>query len=573
MTLDECIESGEPFLRESDASERGLVVFVHGFLLQPRDHAPLLKKLAEDEAFLHDDILPFQYESNKWSNRDPKEIAEELATQIHTLWLQRQPKRLFVLAHSMGGLLARAALVHGLRKGHPWAKAVTRLCLLESTNRGYRPHRLWHKIQLFFARKLGVARLARSVLVGSRFVVRVRLDWLDTFAPVNTTPPESRAGFEPGSEKGPDSAGATPESTGTNVPLTPPPTIQLLAHSKSRPVVFGDDSDDLLTCGRAEQRRIPHVNHYTIAMLPPESEPDTQKYIRFDQIKAALFDPLTPTSVETKTYPAVKLVTFIVHGIRDYGKWLSTLETEIKAIDPEAKVWKKRYPYFSILNFLRRTDRLTKVNGLVEEYGDHRVVYPNATFVCCGHSNGTYLLGHAMLEFPGVRFKRVFLAGSVLPQEFDWRTIGIRNQVQQVRNDMANADVPVGFLCAALSSSPFHRDLGIGGFRGFTKRFAGTDFHETEWVDGGHGAAIEPTRLPNVASYLVKGTPVKAENPVGEVKTWLAWVLKFAKLWGAVITLLVIGIGVFIIVNWPFPGNLLPFAAYLFVVILLLARV
>lgn len=573
MTLDKCMESGKPFLRDSHATERGLVVFVHGFLLQPKDHAPLLKTLAEDDAFLHDDILPFKYESKKWCNRDPQEIAEELATQIHTLWIQRQPKRLFVLAHSMGGLLARAALVHGLRTGYPWAKHVTRLCLLESTNRGYRPRRLWHKIQLFFARKFDMAQLARSVLVGSRFVVRVRLDWLDTFAPVNPTPMEATASSETGAEKSADSAGAVPGSTGTNVPLTPPPTIQLLAQSNSRPVVFGDDSDDLLTCGYAEQRRIPDVNHYTIAMLPSESDPDPKKYIRLDQIKAALFDQLTPTSVETRTYPAVKLVTFIVHGIRDYGKWLTTLETEIKSIDSEAKVWKKRYPYFSILNFLRWSDRMTKVNSLVEEYGDHRVVYPNATFVCCGHSNGTYLLGHAMLEFQGVRFKRVFLAGSVLPQEFDWRTIGIRDQVQQVRNDMANADVPVGFLCAALSISPFHRDLGIGGFRGFTNRFAGTDFHETEWVEGDHGAAIQPTHLPNVASYLVKGTPVKAENPVGEVNTWLAWFLKFAKFWGAVITLLVIGIGVFILVSWPFPGNLLWFAAYLFVVILLLARV
>lgn len=61
-----------------------------------------------------------------------------------------------------------------------------------------------------------------------------------------------------------------------------------------------------------------------------------------------------------------------------------------------------------------------------------------------------------MFEFTSVRFKRVFLVGSVLPQEFDWRTNSIRNQVQQVRSDMANADVPVEFLCVAVLIRTLH---------------------------------------------------------------------------------------------------------------------
>ena len=147
--------------------------------------------------------------------------------------------------------------------------------------------------------------------------------------------------------------------------------------------------------------------------------------------------------------PSVTLVAFVVHGIRDYGTWLGTLEKEILKLDPAARVWRRRYPYFSILNFLRPEDRKAKVDRLVRDYADHRVAFPNAAFVCGGHSNGTYILANAMLEYRGLRFERVFLAGSVLPQEFDWRTIGRRGQVGSMRNDMANADIPVGFFCAA----------------------------------------------------------------------------------------------------------------------------
>lgn len=548
-SLVKSIKSGSPYLRAiENPAARGLVVFVHGFEMQPTDHASLLEAFATDEAFQNDDILPFKYASERWSERDPDEIADELETLIHALWQSREPKRLLIVAHSMGGLIARASLIRGLDKNHPWARSVTRLCLLESTNRGYRPRRVSHKILLLVAKCVGKARLARSMLVGSRFVVRLRLDWIQSFS------------HQPQAD---DQESERPK---------PPETVQLLADSRSRPVVFEQDSDDLLSCGNAEQRRIANVNHYTIAMLAGDHGENPEKYVSFSQIKAALFDPLTPTPVMTTTYPDVGLVAFVVHGIRDYGTWLTALETEIKKLKPDAVVWKKRYPYFSLLNFLRRGDRMRKVNGLVEEYGDHRVVFPNAEFVCAGHSNGTYLLGHAMLDFPGLRFERIFLAGSVLPQEFPWRTIGNRGQVGGLRNDMANGDIPVGFCCAALRISPFHQDLGIGGFRGFTHRFIGPPFHETEWVAGGHGAAVAESRLPEVASYLVTGNPVTATNPVNEVSKVLEHFSRFARFWCFVLLLAVVGIAVAVCLLLEFPINLVVLGIYLLALFLVLAR-
>ena len=46
-------------------------------------------------------------------------------------------------------------------------------------------------------------------------------------------------------------------------------------------------------------------------------------------------------------------------------------------------------------------------------------------------------------------------------------------------------DWPVGFVCAALQFSPLHKDLGVGGFLGFTKKSAAIHYSYTAWVPGG----------------------------------------------------------------------------------------
>lgn len=534
MELKECIESGKPFLRDTGEEERGLIVFIHGFEKQPEDHAGFITALAESEKFVKNDILPFKYQANRWSNRDPQEIAEGLAAEIDYLWKERQPKRLFLVAHSMGGLIVRAAIIYGLRKEWRWASAITRLCLLESTNRGYRPRRLWHKFLLVVARLLRKARLARSMLVGSSFVVRVRLDWLDLFAGGERTAPE---------------------------------TVQLLGDRGSRPVVLEDDSNDLLTCGNTEQRMVPKVNHHTIAMMAPDEIKEGTSHVDLHYIEDALLDQLNPDGVKDVTVNEdVKLVVLAVHGIRDYGKWLDKLEKEIEKIAPTAKVWQQRYPYFSILSFLLPGARMKRVHRLVRDYGDFRVLYPKAQFVCAGHSNGTYLLGRAMLDFEALRFERVYLAGSVLPREFNWRAIGVRNQIKGLRNDMASADFPVGLLCEALRVFPLYDDLGAGGFRGFTNVYAGTAYDKTEWVEGDHGAALEEQRLPNVANYLVTGKPTRADDPVDKESKALAWLAKGAHIIGIVLLPTLVGIGWLIFM---IPGLAVSWIVFVFYLVLL----
>jgi hypothetical protein len=423
--------------------------------------------------------------------------------------------------------MIRAAL-----KDYTWFSHLKRLCLLESTNRGYRPRRLWHKLLLIPTRAFNRARLARSVLVGAKFVVSLRLDWIRVFTAGRHAPPE---------------------------------TIQLMAAPHRRPIVLEDDSQDLLRSGNAEQRHAAGVNHFTIA------EVNTPRDAHFQQIKDALRGSIHVQAV--KADPSVKLVVFIAHGIRDYGlDWMQKLEEEIKKLMADAVVLQNTYKYFSIHNFLRKSHRQKKINDLVDAYVDHLILYPKADFACAGHSNGTYILGHALLDFSSLKFQRVFLAGSVLPQEFNWQKIGNNYQVAAIRNDMANADVPVGFLCAALQLSPFHKDLGVGGFLGFTNKPATIRYSFTAWVKGGHGAAIQPGRLESIAKFLVSESPAQADHPVNEIDRKLRFFSKYAGFFGLLIILLVLAIGIVLTLLVPSPWNFVGLVTYLIVVYPLLVR-
>jgi hypothetical protein len=476
--------------------------------------------------------LPFKFAAEMFSNAEPEGVAAELSDLIHTLHGSHDYQRIDLLAHSMGGLIARGAVIRAAVKHYTWFKCLKRLALLESTNRGYRPRRLRHKLLLIAVRAFNQGRLARSVLVGARFVVGLRLDWIRVFT----------AGIH-----------------------TAPETIQLLAQSTRRPIVLEDDSQDLIRSGNAEQRYASGVNHFTIAEVTNSQD------VHFQQIKDALRGLVQVQNVQND--PAVKLVVFIAHGIRDYGlDWMQKLDDAIKKLMPSAVVVQNTYRYFSILNFLRRSDRQQKITDLVDAYVDHLIRYPKADFACAGHSNGTYVLGQALLDFSSLKFQRVFLAGSVLPQEFDWQKIGNNQQVSAVRNDMANRDWPVGFLCAAIQFSPLHKDLGVGGFLGFTKRSAAIQDSYTAWVPGGHGAAIEPVRLDSIAKFLVEGSPGHADSPVSAVDSWLGFFSKYAGFSGLLLLVISIVAAIALVFFLPLPWNLVALVIYLTLIYLLVAR-
>jgi hypothetical protein len=127
-----------------------------------------------------------------------------------------------------------------------------------------------------------------------------------------------------------------------------------------------------------------------------------------------------------------------------------------------------------------------------------------------GHSNGTYLFGQSLRQIPALRFQHVFLAGSVLPREFDWVECADRGQVGSLVNVCASADKPVAWLCSALRGLGM-RDVGVGGFTGFDSVPPGT--RQIRYIKGGHGAALVDKRLPGIAEFARDGeSPCEAQH-------------------------------------------------------------
>jgi len=70
---------------------------------------------------------------------------------------------------------------------------------------------------------------------------------------------------------------------------------------------------------------------------------------------------------------------------------------------------------------------------------------------------------------PGMRFRNIYMAGSVLPTGYEWGDRVAHGQVQRIRNDRAARDWPVGVLCAGLAGLSIRRskrDIGTAGVDG-----------------------------------------------------------------------------------------------------------
>jgi pimeloyl-ACP methyl ester carboxylesterase len=134
-----------------------------------------------------------------------------------------------------------------------------------------------------------------------------------------------------------------------------------------------------------------------------------------------------------------------IHGIRTRGEWqkkfdgvISSLRCQTGAFDygsystlrflnprSNAKLVDKFYEWiFSIIKSCRRVD--------LETYDKRPSVV--------AHSLGTWIVGNAMLKHDDLRFDKLIFAGSILPRDFDWATLFMRDQVSFVHNEVGGQD-------------------------------------------------------------------------------------------------------------------------------------
>jgi pimeloyl-ACP methyl ester carboxylesterase len=399
-------------------------------------------------------------------------LGTNLAADINEQWVANGGFDSVVLVgHSLGGMLTRYAYLHALGAFNAsdkadWAEAVERVVLFASLNRGIEVsarRRWWLPTVAWLGRVLPYSRrwLAHDVLRASSFVTNLRIAWLRAI----------------------------------NSMERPPVMVQYLGEDDD--LVKQEDSRDIETFATGTQVLISGATHADLIRLDNATNPES----RFKLIAEA-FTKERPDQVPRQGDPNGRVV-IVLHGIRaSNDDWPRQLETLIEAGWPNTEVIPATYGRFSARKFAIPATRRRFLSWMQDTYAEQLAANPLATFHFVGHSNGTYLLGHSLDKIPAMRFERIALAGSVLPQTYDWQSRRRGAQFTQLRNHRAARDIPVGFLCAALRGL-FMRDVGTGGVYGFN--WEAPSKKEVYYYDGGHSAALTKSNLPKLAAFVMDG--------------------------------------------------------------------
>jgi len=524
----ESLKAGSVFYRDEEGNPAGrLIVLVHGFRSDAVRFHGLCNAIIADEDFADCDILPIRYDkqSGLTANTDPDTLAEGISSQIDVLVRQRDYQRLLVLGWSVGGVLTRAAILKNLqqRGENSFVHRIERLVLLASTNRGFSVG-FWSRLGLAVGAALRKSRLIRSMMRESNFILNLRMNWIRTF--------ESEAG------------------------ASPPSTVQIRGAADT--IVKSDDSSDIFRFANSQQLTVIGRNHFDIVEVEGKDDPLFQQ-----TYKAAFLLPIEEISDQERR--AVDDVVFIVHGIRDYGKWQVAIERELGNADAKIEVRRIRYGYFNLIGFILPFIRRSKSRSFVDDYIDCLARFPSARFHYVGHSNGTYILGYALRKFPSIRLGSVYLAGAVLPSDYRWDRLK-RGQVTRLINECGSADWPVGFLCAFLST---FTDLGTGGFRGF-HRTGGLDYHERLYVHGNHGRPIKGDRAPFIARWILENDSDSVGPLTDKPNPLINFLSRFAFPAAVVIIGIAVAIGALLFIQVPCPIGLILGSLYVLLILIVL---
>lgn len=490
------------------------------------------------------DVATIGYPSHYLSNANPIAIADLISKHAQAEWDRKKYARLVVVGNSMGALLARKAMLLSAGRGAgddhytpapaqaeaPWHKQVKRMILLAGMNRGWdvsgqKPADMrWYTYATlgslaWFGNLTHNGQLVLGMQSGSPFVADLRLEWMRWMLDLEKNNP-GYSGVE---------------------------TVQLLGDIDD--LVSPEDNEDMRVTanGKFVWIKVRGTGHIDLLDIkPPEDKQATliQQY-RYAKLKAAVeqdFASLQKQSEELTPSKdsAVTHLVFIMHGIRDLGEWSSRFETALQgqmakraAPGDKLAIASVRYGYFGMGQFLLRRDRQKYVNWFMDQYTETLARYPQVQEIhFIGHSNGTYLLASALEKYRSMKIKRLVLGGSVVPQDYQWKKIFDRGQVEQVDNYVAEDDWVVALLPHFFEMRPIvllGNDIGSAGFNGFTAGDPGPDrqpVRNIKYITGGHDAFLEKTA--DIVEFLIpaaqagqQSPPVpQAEVPVPDRKWW-----------------------------------------------------
>lgn len=483
-----------------------LVVLAAGLNGSPRKWNTLLEQLGQEDELAGSDWLVFNH-YGFWNWRAFKyffthsveQLALELKARIEQQWVAAiasgEPyEEVICIGHSVGGLMIRQAYLvaagaypRAAKSEIRWSETVSRFVLIASINRGFEIKNPLVSAITNLSNVTGCLPVIRNISRGSDFVTNLRISWIRYFS---------------------------------NMATEEPAMIQVLGTYDG--IVKREDSIDLQAFPNGIQIDVPGANHDSIYRPSGKSPPALEEWmLRYRLLKWAILqcEPKRTVAVPDELHASVALgplklfrvkrrseaaVVFIVHGIRDSNSgWARQLEDNIKMqTDGKFSVVRSTYGYFSAFNFFLPWLRRRNIRWFQDQYSYHFALNPTADFHFIGHSNGTYLLGESLKRVSSMQFRRVYLAGSVLPCEYPWQERFDLNQVDTLRNDRSCWDWPVGILCSGLRGLRM-KDIGTGGFDGF--QFDDDRTEEVYYYNGSHGEPLAKENQTSVLSFILEG--------------------------------------------------------------------
>ncbi len=500
-----------------------LVVLVTGIDGSPKKWRPLANRLRQEALLAGSDFLLFDHcgfwniqAFRIWFQESIETLSVELKTKIerYVITSPEPYDDIICIGHSFGGLIVRQAylLAAGAYGGSPksqipWTDKVSRFVLIASPNRGFEPNNFLLSAIVSLSAKTGVLPILRETVKGSAFVTNLRISWIRHFSDVKHQ----------------------------KVVM-----IQLLGTKDG--MVKREDSIDLQQFPHGVQFDIPGVGHDDIYRPPRRSAKSSETWdLRYQLLQWAIlqYDPKQTIKIPdflskriaispTKRTMA-KATVFIVHDIRDGNSgWPKQLEQKMsRHFEKEVVVIRSTYGYFSAFDFFFLWLRQKNIRWFQDQYSYHFALNPQSEFYFIGHSNGTYVLGESLKRVSSMRFKRVYLAGSVLPRDYQWQNRFDLSQVGELRNDRSCWDWPVGLLCSGLRGLGM-KDVGTAGFEGF--QFDDNRTEEVFYFQSGHGEPLKSENQNSILSFIFKGDRTHPPNllEITQISSRFQWFSRIA---------------------------------------------
>lgn len=188
-----------------------------------------------------------------------------------------------------------------------------------------------------------------------------------------------------------------------------------------------------------------------------------------------------------------------LHGIRTRGAWQKDLSPLIS--EQGWIYYPLDYGWFSLIFFIPGFFRKRKIEWFRDRYNEIKNRYPDVIPSIVAHSFGTWILCKAIWKYKNLRFDKIILVGSIVPDNFDWQRLYDRNQLTTVLNDSGRKDIWARFTKFIAWGT------GSSGFAGFEQ--------ENDWLkdqdnpEYDHFSAFGYDHYSDWIEFLSKRLPFK----------------------------------------------------------------